>query len=96
MNDTIKTLNHIVDLHKEMSHVHTYIDAYLEQIEEKDGQAKSDAHDALIASLDNILLGGDGIFFGFFSLLYCLAKFPDVQVGFQLELRCYRNHFWFI
>ena len=54
MNDTVKTLNHIVDLHKEASHVHTYIDAYLEQIEEKDGQAKSDAHEALRISSDAI------------------------------------------
>ena len=85
MKDTSKTLNHIVDLHKNDRNRNTdsYIDAYLELIENKDDlESETHAHEALIASIDNVLLGGDGIFFGFFSLLYCLAKFPDVQVRF--------------
>ena len=65
MKDTSKTLNHIVDLHKNDRNRNTdsYIDAYLELIENKDDlESETHAHEALIASIDNVLLGGDGIF----------------------------------
>jgi len=89
MKDTTKTLNHIVNLHKNNNNRKTdsYIDAYLELIENKDdSESEISAHEALIASMDNVLLGGDGIFFGFFSLLYCLSKFPDVQEKMRDEI----------
>ena len=75
---TKRDLIDMVSLHKRNKDRHevSYIDAYLEEIRQKEKMAETGIDEkTLIASLDNFLLGGlDGVIAGFYSLLYCLAR----------------------
>ena len=65
----------------------SYVDSYLEEIDRIEGEdAKNNHHRAMIASLEEIFLGADGIVMGFYSLLYCLARNPHVQEEMRKEI----------
>ena len=91
---TEQNLNEIVSLHKNEKEGEkegkdvAYIESYLEEIDRTVGEdAKSDGHRALIASLEDLLLGADGIVMALYSLLYCLARNPHVQEEMRKEIR---------
>ena len=86
---TRKNFNEIVSLHKgnKDRSIVSYIDAYLEDIEKREGEeARHNGQRALIASLENFILGADAIVMGFYSLLFCLARYPDVQDRMRKEI----------
>ena len=85
---TRDNLNEIVSLHKKENGGKSYIDAYLEDIAQRVGEEeRSNGEKALIASLENFLIGADGIVMGFYSLLYCLARNGHVQDRMRKEIR---------
>ena len=94
----METLDHIVYLHQingnqqssSSSDKLSYIDAFLNhnQNDETEENLKTNSgRKKLIASLTDILLGGEGIIFGLYSLLYCLAKHPIVQQKMRDEIK---------
>ena len=67
----------------------SYVDAYLNHIneaEESDPNTISEGRKSLLSSLEDFLLGSEGILFAFDALLYCLAKHSDVQAKMREEI----------
>ena len=88
---TRNTLNEIISLHQRnnIREKSSYVDVYLKHIEEEetsDTSIVSEGRKCLLSSLEDILLGSEGILFAFDALLYCLAKNQNVQVKMRDEI----------
>ena len=58
----------------------------INEAEESDPNTISEGRKSLLSSLEDFLLGSEGILFAFDALLYCLAKHPDVQAKMREEI----------
>ena len=88
---TRNILTDIVTLHQRnnIREITSYVDVYLKHIEEEessDTSIVSEGQKCLLSSLEDIILGSEGILFAFDALLYCLAKNPNVQVKMRKEI----------
>ena len=89
---TRNTLTEIISLHQRnnIREKSSYVDVYLKHIEEEeepsDTSIVSEGRKCLLSSLEDIILGSEGILFAFDALLYCLAKNQNVQVKMREEI----------
>ena len=58
----------------------SYIDMYLGEIEQAEGDEKEHLQGALTWSLDNFLMSTSDLVMAFHTLLYCLAKHPGMKL----------------
>lgn len=92
LNKGYDYLKEIVQIHEktfnEEDHPRDFIDVYLQKLEKMNSDVfqGEDGLNCLVATLDNILVGGDGIILGFNYVLYFLTMFPDVQEEIYHEL----------
>jgi len=59
---------------------------HIEEEEPSDTSIVSEGRRCLLSSLEDIILGSEGISFAFKALLYCLAKNPNAQVKMRQEI----------
>ena len=84
-----KNLNEIVCFHKQHNNKNekygaSYVDIYLKELVKTED---CDGHRALIASIESFIFGASNQSIALYSLLYCLARNPDVQDNMRTEIR---------